>query len=162
MQRGEAPPDSVFVGSIRGMNLDELETYVVERLSAGVAPGDVILEVTERSELTWPEAEQLVRRTADLRASTVAKRQFPLLAVIAAAVIVTGLAVLAACALSFSDVWLLLKPGRGALDHNRLTAAAALLAANAPMLSLIPLGAGMILGGIIGLVRALQATEPTD
>jgi hypothetical protein len=144
------------------MNLDELEAYVVERLSAGIASDDVILEVTQRSGLTWPDAEDLVRRTADLRGPSVAKRQFPLLALLAAAVMVGGLALLVACALSFSDALLLLKPVRGDADQGRVAALLALLAANSPMLSLIPLSAGMILGGVLGLVRALQATEPTD
>jgi hypothetical protein len=144
------------------MNLDELEAYVVERLSAGIAPDDVILEVTQRSGLTWPEAEDLVRRTADLRGPSVARRQFPLLALVAAAVMVGGVAVLTACALSFSDALLLLKPVRGDADQGRMAALLALVAANSPMLGLIPLGAGMILGGALGLVRALQATEPTD
>jgi hypothetical protein len=144
------------------MDLDELEAYVVERLSAGIAPDDVILEVTQRSGLTWPEAEDLVRRTADLRGPSVARRQFPLLALVAAAVMIGGVAVLAACALSFSDALLLLKPVRGDADQGRMAALLALVAANSPMLGLIPLGAGMILGGALGLARALQATEPTD
>ena len=144
------------------MNPDELEAYAVERLSAGIASDDVILEVTQRSGLTWPEAENLVRRTADLRAPSVARRQFPLLAVLAAAVMVGGVAVLAACALSFSDALLLLKPARGVEDQSRLAMLLALLAANSQMLGLVPLGAAMILGGIIGVVRALEATEPTD
>lgn len=144
------------------MNLDELEAYVVERLSSGIAPDDVILEVTQRSALTWLEAEGFVRRTADLRGPSVARRQFPLLALVAAAVMVGGVAVLAACALSFSDALLLLKPVRGDADQGRMAALLALVAANSPMLGLIPLGAGMILGGALGLARALQATEPTD
>jgi len=144
------------------MNLDELEAYVVQRLSAGIASDDVILEVTQRSELTWPEAKDLVRRTADLRGPSVAKRQFPLLALVAAAVMAGGVAVLAACALSFSDALLLLKPVRGDADQGRMAALLTLVAANSPMLGLIPLGAGMILGGALGLARALQATEPTD
>jgi hypothetical protein len=144
------------------MNPDELEAYVVERLGAGVATDDVILEVSERGALTWPEAENLVRRTADLRGPSVAKRQFPLLALVAAAVMVGGVAVLAVCALSFSDALLLLEPVRGNADQDRLAALLAVVAANSPILGLLPLGAGMILGGILGLVRALQATEPTD
>jgi hypothetical protein len=144
------------------MNPEELEAYVVERLGAGVANDDVILEVTQRSGLSWPEAEDLVRRTADLRGPSVARRQFPLLAFLAAAVMVGGLALLVACALSFSDALLLLKPVRGDADQGRVAAFLALLAANGPILSLIPLGAGMILGGALGLARALQATEPTD
>jgi hypothetical protein len=144
------------------MDLDELEAYVVERLSAGIAPDDVILEVTQRSGLTWPESEDLVRRTADLRGPSVARRQFPLLALVAAAAMIGGVAVLVACALSFSDALLLLKPVRGDADQGRMAALLALVAANSPMLELIPLGAGMILGGALGLARALQATEPTD
>ncbi len=144
------------------MNLDELEAYVVERLSVGIATDDVILEVTQRSGLTWPEAEDLVRRTADLRRPSVARRQFPLLAVLAGAVMAGGVAVLAACALSFSDALLLLKPARGVEDQSRLAMILALLAANSQMLGLIPLGAGMILGGAIGLARAIEELEPTD
>jgi len=144
------------------MNPDELEAYVVERLSDGVAPDEVILEVTRRSGLTWPEAEDLVHRTADLRGPSVARQQFPLMALVAATAMMGGLAVLMACALSFSDVLLLLKPVRGGVDQGRIAALLALIAANSPMLGLIPLGGGMILGGVLGLVRALQATEPTD
>jgi len=144
------------------MNLDELEAYVIERLTAGIALDDVILEVTQRSGLTWPEAEDLVRRTADLRGPSIARRQFPLLAVLAAAVMVAGVAMLAACTLSFSDALLLLKPARGVEDQSRLAMLLALLAGNNQMLGLIPLGAGMILGGAIGLARAIQNLESTD
>jgi len=84
------------------------------------------------------------------------------MALAAAAVIVGGLAMLAACALSFPDVLLLLRPVRGGVDQGRIAALLALIAANSQMLGLIPLGAGMILGGVLGLVRALQAMEPTD
>lgn len=144
------------------MNPDELEAYVIERLSTGIATNDVILEVTQRSGLTWPEAEDFVLRTADLRGDTVARRQFPLLAMLAIAVVVAGIGILVACALSLSDAWSLLRPTRGIDSQDRLAALLALLAANSPMLQLIPLGLGMILGGALGLARALQATEPTD
>jgi len=156
MRRGKSRPPA------SRMNQDELETYIVKRLSAGVAPDDVILEVTQRSGLSWPEAEELVRRTADLRAPAVARRQFPLLIFLAIAVIVAGTAILVACALPFSDALPLLRPARGVGDQDRWAALLALLAANGQMLGLVPLGAGMILGGVIGLVRALEATEPTD
>lgn len=144
------------------MDLDELEAYVIERLSAGVAQDDITLDIAHRGELSWPEAELLVRRTAALHEPTVARRQLPLLAVLAAAVIVGGLGVLITCALSLGDVWLLLKPGRSGFDRDRLTTLAALLAANAPTLSLILLGGVMILGGLIGLGRALSAAAPAD
>ena len=57
------------------MNLDELEAYVIERLGAGVAPQDIILEVTQRGALSWLEAEDLVGRTAVLQSRAVAHRQ---------------------------------------------------------------------------------------
>lgn len=144
------------------MNRDGFEAYVVERLSAGIAPDDVIFEVTQRSGPAWPEAEELVRHTADLGGPSVARRQFPLLALVATAVMLGGLGVLAAGALSFSDVLLLLKPACGVADQDGLAALLAVVAANGPMLGLIPLGVGMLMGGILGLVRALQATEPMD
>jgi hypothetical protein len=82
--------------------------------------------------------------------------------VVAAAAIVGGIAVLAACAFASADVSLLLQPARGGFDRGRMTALVALLAGNAPMLSLIPIGGGMILGGVLGLGRALAAAEPED
>jgi hypothetical protein len=144
------------------MNLDELETYVVKRLSAGVAVEDVILEVTTRGELDWPEARDLVRRTADLHGPSVARRQFPLLALLAVAAMIGGTATLVACFLSFSGVLTILQPVRGLTDQERIAALLALLATNSPMLSLIPLGIGMILGGAIGLARTIQELEPAD
>lgn len=144
------------------MNLAELEAYVVERLGDGVAQEDVILEVTERGALTWPEAEALVRRTSILRSHAVAHRQIPILALVAAAVILGGVALVVACALSFSDALLLAQPLRGDADRARAAALLSVLVANSPSLGLLPLGAGMILGGILGLHQALRATSDSD
>lgn len=144
------------------MNLDELEAYVIERLGAGVAPQDVTLEVTQRGALTWPEAEDLVRRTAVLQSHAVAHRQFPILALIAAAVMIGGVALVVACALSFSDALLLMEPVRGDADRGRLAALLVALVANSPSIGLLPLGAGMILGGYLGLRQALRAIAESN
>jgi hypothetical protein len=76
------------------MDTPALTTYIVDRLSDSINPDDIVLEICERSGMSWPEAEALVKEVQAERGQEVARKQFPLLAFVALAIFIGGIALL--------------------------------------------------------------------
>ncbi len=76
------------------MEQDEQTTYIIHHLSEGDAPQDLVFDLCQKYNLSWPEAEALVQRVQTDGAGEIARKQFPLLIVLALAIFVAGLALI--------------------------------------------------------------------
>ncbi len=72
----------------------ELHHYIIERLSQAVDPDDLILELCDRHNLTWPEAEAMVARIRLEHQDLISRKQSPLLVALALALFLSGWVIL--------------------------------------------------------------------
>lgn len=135
------------------MNDEELTRYVIDRLGEGVGRSDVIHEVCERSAKSWPQAESFVDQVSATDREHIAGRTFPLLALVSIVTVIGGAALIILLVSDFLLATHLAGTARGTFEA---TAAVAWLAQNASALPMGGLGLAMILGGLIGLIRAAQ------
>lgn len=132
-----------------------LRRYVIEKLGGGVSRDDIVLEVCRRAQLSWPEAEAFVAELAEDESPTIARRQLPVLGLLAAASVVTGLGVIIHFVASIALPVLALLGSRGAPSPEELTARLAVPVASLGAVSELAVGGAMVLGGMMGLHRAL-------
>ncbi len=72
----------------------EIQNYIIEQLSHAVDPDDLILELCERQNLTWQEAEALVTRVRTENQDLISRKQSPLLVALALGLFIGGLVIL--------------------------------------------------------------------
>jgi hypothetical protein len=80
------------VNSVDMVELDELRKIIIDRLTGGVHPEDITLEICERSGLAWAEAQSIVEKVQEESVEIVAKQQFPLISAISIVFSIAGLA----------------------------------------------------------------------
>jgi hypothetical protein len=73
------------------MNGEEQTAYIIHHLTEGDEPKDIILELCEQANLSWPQAEALVKRVQEEKAVEITRKQFPLLFTLALAIFLGGL-----------------------------------------------------------------------
>lgn len=121
---------------------EELTRQIVAELARHHNRNDIIQMVCEKAGLDWPQAEQWVKQVETDQAHTIARKQGPLLIFLSVGTLLIGAAMLAYSAEFFLaffqgqplDMLLSLRSG-----YYRLTGALT--------------GAGMIVGGLIGIYR---------
>ncbi len=69
---------------------------LVSRLASGENPDEIIYELCETSNLSWPEAEALVRQIQADQEETIVRKQSPLTVLLALILFVAGLAMMTA------------------------------------------------------------------
>ncbi len=140
------------------MDDEEIRQHVVRRLASGSDRNDVILEVCQRQGLDWGQAEALVAEIADTATGEVARRRFPLFAVLAAGIILAGIALIA----NFLIVALL--PLMDSSLRSRSSGVAEAggvigwLLLNMEFVAQLGVGAAMVVGGAMGLYRVMRDT----
>jgi hypothetical protein len=134
-----------------GPDLRHLEADALRLLASGVDENDILLEVCERTGWGWPVAQEFLERLTLERGQELARRRFPLALVISVAGLVSGMAILGAAFLGLHDVATATWHVRRLEDLSQVFA---LLFLHAPTWQMSLLGAGMVAGGAIGLVRA--------
>jgi len=72
------------------MNESELKKHVLERLTDGDSPDDIILEVCNLSDMDWPRAEQFVEAVRAANESDITLSQSPVLVLIALGIFIGG------------------------------------------------------------------------
>ena len=76
------------------METPDLTNYIVDRLSDAVTPDDIIMDICDKTGISWPEAEALVEQVQSEHEQDVTKRQFPLLTLVALSIFVGGVGLL--------------------------------------------------------------------
>ena len=77
------------------MDTPDITNYIVYRLSDAVPPNDIIMDICDKTGISWPEAEELVEQVQFEHEQDVTKRQFPLLTLVALSIFVGGVGLLA-------------------------------------------------------------------
>jgi hypothetical protein len=137
---------------------EPVRRYVVARLAEGIHPRDIILKVCESQGLDWRQAEDLVNEIAASATGDVARRRFPLFALLALGVIGGGVALMASFAASVIAPFLF---AGGEADPMPVTDAGTLLGwlmLNLEAVGQAVVGAAMIAGGVVGLHRVMRET----
>lgn len=76
------------------MDPQQIEQFVLKKISAGAVPRQVIGELCELARMDWPDAQALVDQIVEDNFLEIRQRRMPLLLAISMSVIVAGLAVL--------------------------------------------------------------------
>jgi hypothetical protein len=87
------------------MDKVELSEYVVHRLSGGDEPEDIVYDLCEKAGWPWLEAEQFLEQIQIDREPEIARKQFPLMIVLAFGIFVCGLALIAYGVYSTIESW---------------------------------------------------------
>jgi hypothetical protein len=128
------------------MTRDELIQYIVDQLSKGNKPSDIVYALCERHGMFWADAEALVKTVSTTHESHIARKQMPLMFGIA---LITFLGGLALCGYSFNSLITILQaPGDkilllllNSIQTNFLLG---------PLSTLI-YGIAMVLGSLLGM-----------
>ncbi len=76
------------------METDEQTTYIIHHLSEGDAPQDLVFDLCQKYNLSWPEAEKLVQRVQTESVGEITRKQFPLMIALALVIFIAGLGLL--------------------------------------------------------------------
>lgn len=136
------------------MNERERAAWVIRRLGNNADRDDVIFELCQREDMTWPQAEAFVAWAEEARAAQIHRRKSPWLLVLSAGALVLGLVQSgSAYSLLFSP---LIKNLHQPLTLPLLAQAALSVPLFVPQ---VIVGLGLAVGGLIGLIRTLQAMQ---
>ena len=136
------------------MNEKERAAWVIRRLGNNADRDDVIFELCQREDMTWPQAEAFVAWAEEARAAQIHRRKSPWLLVLSAGALVLGLVQSgSAYSLLFSP---LIKNLHQPLTLPLLAQAALSVPLFVPQ---VIAGLGLAVGGLIGLIRTLQAMQ---
>lgn len=134
----------------------ELVSFIVTQLSKGTNPNDIVLELCRRSGMDWSEAKALVEQVREEQGRQIARRQSPLLGLLALATLLAGLfiAFRALYALaSRIDLYLQVYP-----EPLNVFSLLLYLVRNAPgLVAAIVLGAAMVAGSATGVRRLMES-----
>jgi hypothetical protein len=87
------------------MDKAELTTYVTDRLCKAADSQDIIMQICQKTGWQWKEAEEFVKQVDNASLPEVAKRQFPLLFILALGIFLVGLGLTAYGVYSVVDSW---------------------------------------------------------
>lgn len=132
---------------------EKIHEHIVTRLSRGVNPDEVAYELCETNGLRWPEAEALVQQVRSEKAHSIARRQFPLLFLLGAALFLAGSALLVEAAWALALALETMSRLENA-DPNKIGLAIAVIASAPELAARLVFGVGIIGGSIFGMTRA--------
>jgi len=142
------------------MENDEYTAYVVQRLSHGGEPNDIIYDLCQKANLSWPEAEKLVKRVQAEDGKEITQKQFPLLFALAFGIFVGGLGLIGfGTYIILTEVSLFqaamqsiprVTENFDAFQRVYVTGRVLFEAGSTPLYCIF-LGAGMVLGSLLGM-----------
>jgi len=136
------------------MNERERAAWVIRRLGNNADRDDLIFELCQREDMTWPQAEAFVAWAEEAHAAQIHRRKSPWLLVLSAGALVLGLVQSgSAYSLLFSP---LIKNLHQPLTLPLLAQAALSVPLFVPQ---VIAGLGLAVGGLIGLIRTLQTIQ---
>ncbi len=125
---------------------EQLKQQVINQLSRHRSRNEIIRMVCEQSSVNWPEAEQLVKDLETEQAHTIARKQSPLMIFLSIGSLLIGAAMLAVSAEFFIAFF----------QGEPLAMILSLRSGYLRMISGLT-GAGMVIGGLIGLYNTMAS-----
>jgi len=146
------------------MNEETVTQRIVDTLGNSGNINDLLLEICETTGMNWADAEALVARVREEKANSVAKRQFPLLAVIALGIFVGGLAVTGYGIAGLVSILSYIQAAIQSSGQSDIAAVQQMLVTfnviittGTTPFSLILFGATMLLGSLVGMKNAWRS-----
>ena len=142
------------------MDNDEVSVHIINALSKGEDPDDIILTLCENNNLPWQEAEILVKNVQIENEQVIAKKQFPLLFSLALAIFIGGIVAVGYGGFIFFSEVKLIQPALNNPNQvfnqfdvftNLYYGLRMILSAGGTPISIIIFGIGMILGSLLGM-----------
>ncbi len=133
----------------------ELTEYVVSQLSRSTPLRNIILEVCDRSNMEWKEAEVFVQQVSEAQRKEIGRRQFPFMAGLSVLITLGGIGIV------LFECWgLYLSWPAIPLNTPETTSLIGVwLVGNARLFYGVIIGLAMIAGGGLGLGRSIAATR---
>jgi len=131
------------------MDEKELKDWIVEELAKGRPEQDLVLRLTQKNGMYWPDAEALVRQVAEEQSEKIERKQAPILAILAMLLFAGGTAVIL---LGLSPFYMAFM-GERAMPLNAATLAMILFQWGSESFWLLVTGAAMVMGSLIGMRR---------
>ncbi|MCL4560780.1 MAG: hypothetical protein M1281_09225 [Chloroflexi bacterium] len=138
------------------IDLDQLADDVVKQLSRSVPLNDVIYEVCQAAGMEWNDGREFVRQAVAGHRQQINRRRFVILLSLSIAIGLGGTAVLLHGAFQAHEYALVLPPEK-ALD-TPLTLFAYIVQ-NEYLITEIPLGVAMLVGGSLGIRSAFNLIQ---
>jgi hypothetical protein len=127
------------------MQKEEITQYVVKSLGRHRSYNDIIQYLCEHAEMTWPEAEKLVKQIAVKHGSEIHGQQSPLIMALGIVGIIGGLALIGYGVFYFFTFVRLDPVAMARSSRGVITAAGALVT-----------GLGLITGAVIGMWQTIK------
>jgi hypothetical protein len=154
------------------VDLSEYTEQVLHRLSTSDDPSDIIYDICEKAGCGWQEAEQFVKKVQAEDEPEIARRQFPLMFVLALGIFLGGLVLVAygfyaiieswKGLVNFQAIWL---PEYSTSKMDAVIYWRTVFAVVFGPYSMIFVGTAMILGSLLGMrdtwIGILDRTEKT-
>ena len=135
---------------------DELHALIIDRLAAAFNPDDIVMEICDRYGLTWPEAESMVNQIQTEHESTVTRRQFPLLAILAVGLFLVGVALIVYSTYSLAGI--IDYYSQVNLSYTAMPGIVVFIFEYASgTLGMLGLGMAIVLGSLMGMRRVWSA-----
>ncbi|MFZ5857872.1 MAG: hypothetical protein ACOYZ6_13665 [Chloroflexota bacterium] len=127
-----------------------IEANLLERLASGESHDDIILDLCENENMTWPEAETLLERVSAEKKHHIVLAQSPLLVLIAFAIFIGGVGLAVYSAYNIASVFLSYYDAKSG-SVGALGMVLYLFTYGGYLWFLALLGLGMIIGSLRGM-----------
>jgi hypothetical protein len=124
----------------------ELKEWIVNQLSSGRDPDDLILSICEITGKPWKEAAALVQATQEHRSDEIVRRQSPILTVMAFSTFLGGVIILGYVAYALVGLLAWYQAGSPPADAPSFANDSARI-----FLRYLPVGLGMVVGSLLGM-----------
>jgi hypothetical protein len=131
----------------------ELTSHVIKRLAGEDDPNEIILELCQLKNWSWPEAEAFMKAVQEAHEPDIVRRQFPLLTILAFGTFVGGIALIGYSVFAVAETWNALTVlARGSqLSYDPITHLRLILDTSLGPFSGFILGLAMLLGSLLGM-----------
>ena len=128
------------------MQKEEITPYVIKALGRNRSQNDIVQYLCENANITWPEAEKLVRQIQVRHGSEISSRQSPLIIAIGIMSLLTGVLLIAYGLYSFFMIANKDAVGMASNSRSAFYAIGAIIS-----------GFGLITGSIIGMWKNIKS-----
>jgi hypothetical protein len=138
------------------MDENELCKWIITRLGRGMDRNDLLLEVCQKANLSWPEAEERVCEIEAAHSGEIARRQSPVIFILSLGGLLIGLGWAAWSLFGIYEIMYAIKPNASG-DPNLIAGFAGMAYAFQYYLPSILGATGLCIGGTAGLLNTLDA-----
>jgi hypothetical protein len=142
------------------MNTEDQTAFIVHRLTEGDDPKNIVFELCQQFNISWPQAQALVQQVQEEKHGEVSRRQFPLMFALALGIFIIGLGLIG---YSIFTVWMEMpvleasRAGAQTIEQNMDAAGFMyyfflwIFRYGYQIIAMFILGIGMVIGSLLGM-----------